>query len=151
MQNDLEYRLFKEEQSLAPISKRAFAFFVDKLLLSFIVFAAMGDKLPQNASFMQIVEFFNNTLLFTTVVEIAYQGIFTKLYGATLGKMLVKIRVVDIQMLDTPSWAASFLRASVRFFSEALFYLGFVWAIFDPVKQGWHDKFAKTLVLNNAI
>jgi uncharacterized RDD family membrane protein YckC len=150
MQNDLEYRLFKEELDLAPISKRAFAFIVDKVLLSLIVLAAMGDKFGGKASWEQILDAANQTVLFMTIVEVVYQGIFTKLYGATLGKMLFKIRVVDATMLDNPSLAHSFIRASMRVVNEILFYLGFVWAIFDPNKQGWHDKFAKTLVLDVA-
>ena len=40
------------------------------------------------------------------------------------------------------------LRASMRFLGETLFYLGLVWAFFDPFKQGWHDKLAKTVVID---
>jgi uncharacterized RDD family membrane protein YckC len=150
MQNDLEYRLFREELDLAPISKRAFAFIVDKILLSLIVVAAMGDRFGAEASWEQMLDAANKTVLFVTVVELVYQGVFVKLYGATLGKMLFKIRVVDATMLDNPSIAHSFIRASMRIVNELLFYLGYVWAIFDPNRQGWHDKFAKTLVLNVA-
>lgn len=147
MQNDLEYRLFKEELRLAPISKRAFAFVIDKILLSFIVLAAMGDKFT-GKDFEGVIIALNQTLVFTTAVEIAYQTIFTTLYGATVGKMLLKIKVADVQMIDNPTFGASLLRASVKFLGEALFYLGFVWAIFDPFRQAWHDKFAKTMVID---
>lgn len=149
MQNDLEYRLFKEEIRPAPISKRAFAFIIDKILLSLIVFAAMGDKF-EGKTLEGVINALNQTIVFTTLVEITYQAVFTKLYGATLGKMLLKIRVIDSNTMDNPQFASSLLRASVRFLSEALFYLGFVWAFFDPFKQGWHDKFAKTLVVDVA-
>jgi len=149
MQEDFEYRLFKEELQLASISKRGWAFTVDKILLALIVIAAMGGRF-EGKDFEGIVVAINQALLFTTLVEITYQSVFTKLYGATIGKMLLKIRVVDITMLDNPSWAASFLRSSVRFLGETLFYLGFVWALFDPFRQGWHDKFAKTVVLDVA-
>jgi uncharacterized RDD family membrane protein YckC len=151
MQNDLEYRLFKEEQSLAPISKRAFAFLVDSLLLSFIFVAATGDKIQAGASNKQIIEFIDSIFLPIMIATIVYDAIFVKLYGATLGKMLVKIKVVDVQMLDTPSWGFVILRSTVKCLGGLFFYLGFVWAIFDPAKQSWHDKFAKTLVLNNAL
>lgn len=149
MQNDLEYRLFKEELQLATISKRALAFTIDKILLALIVLAAMGGRF-EGKDFEGIIVAMNQALLFTTLVEITYQSVFTKLYGATVGKMLLKIRVVDITMLDNPGWAASFLRGSVRFLGETLFYLGFVWALFDPFRQGWHDKFAKTMVIDVA-
>lgn len=149
MQNDLEYRLFKEEIRLAPISKRAFAFIIDKILLSLIVFAAMGDKF-EGKTLEGVINALNQTIAFTTLVEITYQAVFTKLYGATLGKMLLKIRVIDSNTMDNPQFPASLLRGSVRFLGEALFYIGFVWAFFDPFRQGWHDKFAKTLVIDVA-
>jgi uncharacterized RDD family membrane protein YckC len=149
MQNDLEYRLFKEELHLASISKRALAFLIDKILLALIVLAAMGDKFD-GKNIEGIIAAMNQTLLFTTIVEITYQSIFVKLYGATLGKMILKIRVMTPSTMDNPLWSASLLRASIRFLGETLFYLGFVWAVFDPFKQAWHDKFAKTLVIDVA-
>ncbi len=147
MERDLEYKLYKEELTIAPISKRALAFTLDKLLLALIVFAAMGSRF-EGKDLQGVVVALNQAIVFTTVVEIAYQAIFTKLYGASVGKMLLKIRVVDTELLDSPSWGYSFLRAAVRFLGETLFYLGFLWAFFDKHKQGWHDKAAKTLVLD---
>lgn len=149
MQNDLEYKLFKEELRVAPISKRAFAFTIDKIILALIVLAAMGDKFSGKDA-EGIIIAMNETLLFTTLVEISYQTVFTKLYGATLGKMLLKIRVIDTASIDNPGWAPSLLRASMRFIGETLFYLGFIWAFFDPFRQGWHDKIAKTMVIDAA-
>ncbi len=147
MQNDLEYRLFKEELRLASIPKRALAFVVDKILLALIVLAAMGNKFD-GKDFEGVIVALNQTLVFTTAVEIAYQTIFTMLYGATVGKMIFKVKVVDIQLIDNPSFGAALLRASVKFLGEALFYIGFIWALFDPFKQAWHDKFAKTMVID---
>lgn len=147
MQNDLEYRLFKEELRLASIPKRAVAFIIDKILLALIVLAAMGDKF-EGKDFEGVIVALNQTLVFTTAVEITYQAIFTMLYGATIGKMLLKVKVVDIQLIDNPSFGAALLRASVKFLGEALFYIGFIWALFDPFKQAWHDKFAKTMVID---
>ncbi|MGE4399479.1 MAG: RDD family protein [Campylobacterales bacterium] len=147
MQNDLEYRLFKEELRLASIPKRAVAFIIDKILLALIVLAAMGDKF-EGKDFEGVIVALNQTLVFTTAVEITYQAIFTMLYGATIGKMLLKVKVVDIQLIDNPSFGAALLRASAKFLGEALFYIGFIWALFDPFKQAWHDKFAKTMVID---
>jgi uncharacterized RDD family membrane protein YckC len=42
-------------------------------------------------------------------------------------------------------------RASLRFvgwiLSEFVIFIGFIWAAFDPRKQGWHDKIARTFVV----
>lgn len=147
MQKQLEYKLFKEEITLSPVSKRALAFAIDKLLLSFIVFAAMSDKFV-GKDIEGVIEALNHTFLFTTILEISYQTVFVAMYGATLGKILLKIRVIDVNTLDRPAWAPALLRASMRFLGETLFYLGLVWAFFDPFKQGWHDKLAKTVVID---
>ena len=40
------------------------------------------------------------------------------------------------------------IRAVMRVVSEILFYFGFVVAFFSPLKLTWHDKFAKTLVVD---
>jgi len=150
MQNDLEYRLFKEELTLAPISKRVLAFIVDTILLVLIVIAAMGDKFA-GKNIEQTINAMNQALLFIMLVEIAYHAVFVRLYGATIGKMILKIRVVDINMFANPTWASSVIRASIRFMGETpILCLIFLWAFFDPFRQGWHDKFAKTLVINAA-
>jgi uncharacterized RDD family membrane protein YckC len=69
-------------------------------------------------------------------------------YGATLGKILMKIRVVTLSTAQRPLFATALNRAIFRVISEILFYLGFLWAMLDPTRQGWHDKTAKTLVVN---
>jgi uncharacterized RDD family membrane protein YckC len=39
-------------------------------------------------------------------------------------------------------------RGIFRVISELFFYLGFLWGLLDPTTQAWHDKTAKTLVVN---
>ncbi|MEA3523919.1 MAG: RDD family protein, partial [Campylobacterota bacterium] len=77
-----------------------------------------------------------------------YQTFFVMHYGATLGKILMKIQIIEIQTLSHPSLIVSFNRAVFRIISEMLFYLGFLWGSFDPLRQTWHDKTARTLVVN---
>ncbi len=70
------------------------------------------------------------------------------MYGATVGKILLKIKVVSLDELDNPNLMSSFIRAVVRIISEFLLYLGFLWAFFDKARQAWHDKAAKTVVID---
>lgn len=67
-------------------------------------------------------------------------------YGQTFGKMALKIRVVneDGSPLDHRK---AFLRWLGYFLCDLTFYIGYLWAAFDPRKQGLHDKVCKTLVL----
>lgn len=67
---------------------------------------------------------------------------------ATPGKMAVSIAVVDATTGNTLT-----LRQSIgRYFAYAISLLplglGFIWAAFDPKKQGWHDKLAGTVVVH---
>ena len=69
-------------------------------------------------------------------------------YGATVGKIIMKIRVIEIKTLNNPSVISALNRGVFRVISEMLFYLGFLWGMLDPSRQTWHDKTAKTLVVN---
>jgi uncharacterized RDD family membrane protein YckC len=69
-------------------------------------------------------------------------------YGASLGKIVMKIRVVELATLSNPGFLSAFNRSVFRVVSELVFYLGFVWAMLDPYRRGWHDRTARTLVIN---
>ncbi len=76
-----------------------------------------------------------------------YYVVFTTLYGATLGKMLLGIRVVksDGRPVD---WFTAFMREVVgKILSSLPLSLGFLWAFFHPKRQTWHDLIANTLVV----
>ena len=97
---------------------------------------------------MQIVAIF--ILLLTSVGLSSYAATVLALwaYGLTPGKWMLGIRVVK---RDTGS-PAGFWRMALRqtigqWVSAILCYLGFIWAMVDANRQGWHDKIAKTLVI----
>ena len=68
-------------------------------------------------------------------------------YQATPGKMLLRLKVVDIKTLRL----ISFRQAIIRYFgylpSTLSLLLGYLWVAFDNRKQGWHDKLASTSVV----
>ncbi len=81
------------------------------------------------------------------VLSIGYPIFFTWKYGATLGKQLLKIKVVTTQYQPV-SLTQALLRESVgKFLSGIVLNLGFLWAIWDKDWQTWHDKIAKTYVV----
>lgn len=66
--------------------------------------------------------------------------------GRTLGKALMGLQVVTGQGRPCRFWHA--LVREIGFTLSLLpCGLGFVWAIFDPYKQGWHDLMAGTFVV----
>jgi uncharacterized RDD family membrane protein YckC len=68
--------------------------------------------------------------------------------GATPGKRLVGTRVVDAEEGNSP---IGYRRAAVRrlgyIVGWACLLLGWLWLIWDPRHQAWHDKFADTVVV----
>lgn len=68
--------------------------------------------------------------------------------GQTWGRRIVGIKVVR----ETSGEPIGFGRALGRqlfagFFSSAIFYLGYLWMIWDDKKQTWHDKVVGSIVV----
>ncbi len=67
--------------------------------------------------------------------------------GQTPGRQALKIRITNLQggpITAGQAWGRSLFRI---FFSGSIFYLGYLWMLWDPMKQCWHDKVANTLEL----
>jgi uncharacterized RDD family membrane protein YckC len=148
LNEEIENVLHREGLVLAPVKKRAMAFFIDEMLLSFLLIIAMSDAFSNANSVEEIINLTNNFMFEYLIMKIVYQTFFVMQYGATLGKLAMKIRVIEIATLQNPRFAASLNRAIFRVISEMFFYLGFLWGMMDPAKQTWHDKTARTLVVN---
>jgi uncharacterized RDD family membrane protein YckC len=148
LNEEIEDILYREEMTLAPTSKRAVAFFIDELLLSLLLILALWDTFSQAKDVQAMIEVTNMFVLEFLTLKIIYQTFFIMQYGASLGKLVMKIQVIEISTLQNPSVVSALNRAIFRIVSEIFLYLGFLWALFDPAHQAWHDKTAKTLVVN---
>jgi len=148
LNEEIENLLHREDMSLASIQKRSLAFFIDEMLLSFLLIIALWDSFAMAKTTEDIINLTNMFLLEFMSMKIIYQAFFTMQYGATLGKIAMKIRVIEIQTLQTPNVIVSLNRAIFRIISEMLLYLGFLWGVLDPARQTWHDKTARTLIIN---
>ena len=67
--------------------------------------------------------------------------------NATPGKMLFKAVIVDASTLAAPTAMQNILRYFAYYVSLIPLGIGFIWIAFDPKKQGWHDKIARTVVI----
>lgn len=93
-------------------------------------------------------------LILSLLVSGAYEIAFVALRGQTLGKMAVGIKVVQIEDGQIPSWGRAGLRyvvpagagrvPTVGGIAQLLVYL---WLLWDPMRQGIHDKVARTVVI----
>ena len=148
MDEDLENALYRENFTLASIKDRSLAFFIDEMLLSMLLIIALWDSFSNAKTMEEIILITNTFVLEYIMMKIFYQVFFVMQYGASLGKIIMKIRVIDTKTLNNPNVLVSLNRSIFRIVSEMCFYLGFLWGMLDKSKQSWHDKTAKTLVIN---
>ncbi len=148
MNEEIEKILDREQFTLATIARRSWAFFIDELLLSFIFIAIIWNSFVQATTFEEMISLTNSYVLEYMALKIIYQTFFVSMYGASVGKILLKIRVIEVSTLEKPRPIVAFNRAVFRILSEIIFYLGFLWGALNPTRQTWHDFTAKTLVIN---
>jgi uncharacterized RDD family membrane protein YckC len=124
-----------ETYELASIGSRFVASLIDGILLSFTVGLVVA-----------IV--FRNNVAISMILYFAYFGYFwTQRDGQTLGKQAMDIKI--IKMDGSPiTWTDALVRYIGSFISSLALGLGYIWAIFDENNQTWHDKMAKTYVVN---
>jgi hypothetical protein len=70
--------------------------------------------------------------------------------GQTSGKSLLGIKVVSIDG-SSLDWRKGILRYVGYILSGIPLCLGFLWSIWDPDKQAWHDKIAGTCVVRASV
>lgn len=148
MNDYLDSFLAREKYTLATIRSRVAAFTIDELLLSVLLTIILWDSISMAKTVEEMIAVVNTFILEYMVIKIFYQTFFTMQYGATLGKIAMKIRVIEIRTSSNPHFLSAFNRSVFRIVSEALFYLGFLWGVFDPHRRTWHDLSAKTLVID---
>ena len=69
--------------------------------------------------------------------------------GSTLGMRLFHLRVADATTGAPIGYGRAALRYVGYILSVIVCYIGLIWAAFDSRKQGWHDKIAGTVVLQD--
>jgi uncharacterized RDD family membrane protein YckC len=125
---------FLYDTQLADLGTRLVALFVDGLLLGIltgIIFGTTDDV----------------AWLITFVMTLAYNWFFwTQWQGQTPGKRLVGIRIIKTDGSRITSTDA-LIRATGYYVNTMFLSIGWLWALFDEQKRGWHDMFAGTIVV----
>ena len=89
-----------ENITLAPLQKRALAYFIDEILVSVLFALIYLDQLPENISTEETINIINSLFIYVVLLKVAYQTFFVWMYGATLGKIFLKIRVISTDDLE---------------------------------------------------
>ncbi len=129
---------------------RTLASLIDTVLLMIIIMpillALYGKNYFQGTAIIQGPM----DLLLSYVFPAIAVTVFWIYRSATPGKMIVKIRIIDVRSGQPPTIGQCIGRYLGYYLSTIFLMLGFLWIAFDPKKQGWHDKLAGTAVIRNS-
>jgi len=148
-----------QESALPPasLSKRTGAFVIDDLVINMILLIIFYEPLMALLEGMSTVnqdavlmvnQFIVANMAVVFAVKVLYHTILVWQSGMTLGKYVMKIKVVDLLTSQKPRFTQAFWRASLRLVSEMFFYAGFIFALFSPLRQTLHDKLSNTFVID---
>jgi len=147
---------------IASAQKRISAFVIDDLMIALFFLIIFYDQLLAIASHTsgmmsaeeitviqaQFRQFSIDNLIVMLSIKVLYHTVPVWQNGMTLGKYIMKIRVIDLKTGDRPSLVQAFLRALLRIGSEVFFYLGFLIALMMPLKQTFHYKLSNCVVVD---
>ena len=127
--------------------QRAAAFVIDALIVIVIAVPVMVVVFGMRRLSLDPAEH-SWDLLAPVAIAVAVIG-FWRYCGATPGKIALGVKIVDAASGEPPSLGRLVLRFVGYFVSALPLYLGFLWVAVDRRKQGWHDKIARTVVINS--
>lgn len=145
--------LSKENVVFAGFFSRLAAFLIDSVLLGvglwiiklpvWLLQLSVGDSILFRPFLFEFTVFDVIYYLLT----VTYFVLMTYYSGATVGKHLMRIKVVDAEGQKL-SFVSVLVRETVgKYLSGLIIYIGYIIAGFDDRKQGLHDKIADTCVI----
>jgi uncharacterized RDD family membrane protein YckC len=81
----------------------------------------------------------------TLVFSFGYYTYFHGRTGQTPGDAALGMRVVDIDSGEVIGYGRAFGRSLVSIVSGLVIGIGYLWMLWDPRKQTWHDKAVSSL------
>jgi uncharacterized RDD family membrane protein YckC len=143
----------------AGFFSRGAAYLLDRLItfgISFVIMLVIDyflslfridqrlESLSEDAMLYAALALLLSTISIYLLVGIVYNVGFWLLSGQTPGKRVMGVRVIRTD--GTRLRLGNALRRQVGYWISGIFYLGFLWILFDNKRQGFHDKLAGTVV-----
>jgi uncharacterized RDD family membrane protein YckC len=132
---------------LASIGRRFGASFVDGLLMWIPIALMIAVVGFASATSARVNGVWNFWFLVPTLVAVSYQALMLAARGQTLGKMALKVKVVNTDgspITSGQAWGREITRAVLGF----LYIVDYIPAFFTKEKTTLHDLAAKTRVVN---
>jgi uncharacterized RDD family membrane protein YckC len=129
-------------QNAAGFWRRFGASLIDGILLSIIgdvLATAFGLEVTPNTIWLAGGNWIGIGL------SLAYFTYFHGAKGQTAGDAAMSIRVLDIDTGVPIGFERAFVRWLMSIVSALVLTVGYLWMLWDPQKQTWHDKVARSL------
>ena len=152
-------KLEKENKELASITRRMIAYFIDNIICSFLIFIIFKYfQTPQLVEKLRIaineqdIENFNLIIApfitYFLLIKFSYLLLFFYMYGATLGNMITKTRIISYEHFDSPDFFASLNRA-IMFMVCDIFLSGilFLSIFINKTRRHFADMISKSVVI----
>jgi len=136
--------IMKQEKNIAPVFRRFMAAFVDTAYILLIYFGL--NIVGRNILGITYFAFD----YFIIITCFCYLVIPTGLYGKTIGKWALRIKVVNPEGDNIGIGAAFAREIGGKFISILPFLIGIFWIIKDEKNRAWYDIFFETLVIKEA-
>ncbi|MDM5271215.1 RDD family protein [Sulfurovum sp. zt1-1] len=147
--------------SIATPQKRVVSFVIDDIIVSLFFMVIFYDQITlflqaipvEDRSQSQVIldalnQFVSANILWLLALKVIYHTVLVWQNGMTLGKYIMKIKVVSLETQEKPVFMTALYRALLRIPSELVLYLGFLMAFFTPLTQTFHDKFSRCVVVD---
>lgn len=132
---------------------RFVALIIDAIIIAIIsgilggILGAFGAIVSQGSDMGVLLISAISQILSFVVTYAYYVGMLVYHDGATIGKMLVHIKVVSVDGQQLTLGKALIRETIGKWISSIVLLLGYITVAFDTKKQGWHDKIAGTYVI----
>lgn len=138
-----------EEFKYASFKDRLIAFCID-VLISYLLSLLLEQIWMGSSRWFSIVADEN---IISYVIDLICGPVYFILmfyyFEATIGSMIMKIRLVSESGTKAFLWQIAFRETIGKLISGIILGYGYFWIIADKRNQGFHDKMAKTIVIYN--
>ena len=147
-----------EQRRLAGMGSRLAARILDAVIAGVIslvvLIVVFGGLSAANSSETGFLVGFLSTLLVIMLVWLLYEPVLIAVYGQTLGKKIVGVKVIRADNGEIPGYGKSISRWLVPSVVNFIPVIGsiislvvYLSPVFSDTRQGWHDKAAATVVV----
>ncbi|WP_199769247.1 RDD family protein [Helicobacter cetorum] len=143
----IEALCLRERVRICPFYWRMLALFVDFLLVGFLLSDILNlcDFLPTSSWITNPIYYGAFIFMSFMGLHSLYEMVFSFLLGASLGKVIFRIKILSLYLADVPSKGVLFKRLGLK---HVLFLCPIIalFCVNVPYYRAWHEQKTKTLL-----